>query len=58
VSDKVCPVDEAAESFVVAWLLREMMYRRITLACSRWLGVAGAIERGVSQCRELGLAPV
>jgi hypothetical protein len=37
-SGDVCPVDDAAEPFVAqAWLLRQMMYRRIILARSLWL---------------------
>ena len=36
-SGYVCPLDDAAESFVVGVVVAPDMYRRIMLACSLWL---------------------
>jgi len=45
------PGDDLAQPFVVGVVVRQMMCR---LACSLWLGWAGAVEREVAQRRELG----
>jgi hypothetical protein len=42
-----------------AWLLRQMMYRRIMLPCLLLVtGVVGAVEREIPQRGEMGLYAV
>jgi hypothetical protein len=46
--------DDLAQPLVVGVVVVQMMDRRIMLACSTWPGWTGAVEREVSQRRELG----